>query len=38
MRRVIGGDDVDRPVAQAFDHGQPIGLFTERRFIFKLVS
>ena len=31
MRRVVGGDDVDRSVAQALDHRQPIGLLAQRR-------
>ncbi len=31
MRRVVGGDDVDRPVAEALDHRRTIGLFAQRR-------
>ena len=31
MRRVVGGDDVDRPVAQALDHRVAVGLLAQRR-------
>ncbi len=31
MRGVVGGDHINGPVAQAFDHRQPIGLLAQRR-------